>query len=107
MFLLIVGLFSFFFFFNDPPPPKISPLPLPAALPIWKVPAALSLDRASGGRSGEHRQPSRPLRVERADVADVAGEADCAGAAEAAPEPGAHHDRAGARDHHLRQAARP
>src|SRR2546430_16236188 len=25
----------FFFFFNDPPPPEISPLPLPAALPIF------------------------------------------------------------------------
>src|SRR5260370_105204 len=25
---------SFFFFFNDPAPPEISPLPLPAALPI-------------------------------------------------------------------------
>src|SRR2546422_11330505 len=24
----------FFFFLNDPPPPEISPLPLPAALPI-------------------------------------------------------------------------
>src|SRR5256885_2630246 len=26
--------FFFFFFFNDPPPPEISPLSLPAALPI-------------------------------------------------------------------------
>src|SRR2546430_7124729 len=30
-------LFSFFFF-NDPPPPEISPLPLPAALPILAEP---------------------------------------------------------------------
>src|SRR2546429_6729817 len=26
----------FFFFLNDPPPPEISPLPLPAALPIFR-----------------------------------------------------------------------
>src|SRR2546430_17717141 len=25
-----------FFFLMDPPPPKFSPLPLPAALPIWR-----------------------------------------------------------------------
>src|SRR5256885_14944180 len=27
----------FFFFLNDPAPPKISPLPLPAALPFCKI----------------------------------------------------------------------
>src|SRR5256886_16067964 len=27
--------FRFFFFFNDPAPPEISPLPLPAAFPIF------------------------------------------------------------------------
>src|ERR1051326_2500241 len=33
--LVVVVLFCFFFFFfNDPAPPEISPLPLPAALPI-------------------------------------------------------------------------
>src|SRR5256886_11604286 len=31
----------FFFFFNDPATPETSPLPLPAALPIWVGPAAL------------------------------------------------------------------
>src|SRR5256885_8574783 len=30
----------FFFFLNDPAPPEISPLPLPAALPIFLIPAA-------------------------------------------------------------------
>src|SRR2546430_12308193 len=35
----------FFFFFNDPAPPEISPLPLPAALPI--LPGRLL---AGGGR---------------------------------------------------------
>src|SRR5256885_15288321 len=29
-----ISLFVYFFFFNDPAPPEISPLPLPAALPI-------------------------------------------------------------------------
>src|SRR5256885_15960169 len=28
----------FFFFFKNPPPPEISPLPLPAALPILPLP---------------------------------------------------------------------
>src|SRR2546425_7078970 len=36
----------FFFFFKDPAPPEISPLPLPAALPIYV-----------------HRHPPRPQRV--------------------------------------------
>src|ERR1039458_10058295 len=31
------GLFFVFFFFNDAAPPEISPLPLPAALPIWLI----------------------------------------------------------------------
>src|SRR5256885_6758723 len=30
--------FFFFFFLNDPAPPEISPLPLPASLPIYKSP---------------------------------------------------------------------
>src|SRR4051794_41448871 len=29
------GSSPFFFFLNDPRPPRLSPLPLPAALPIW------------------------------------------------------------------------
>src|SRR3989449_10203947 len=36
--LVVLRRFSFFFFFlNNPAPPKISPLPLPAALPISEV----------------------------------------------------------------------
>src|SRR2546430_1626521 len=37
---IVPSLFSFFFFFNDPAPPEISPLPLPAALPIPRPPNA-------------------------------------------------------------------
>src|SRR2546429_8315717 len=33
--LAVVRTSHFFFFLKDPPPTKISPLPLPAPLPIW------------------------------------------------------------------------
>src|SRR2546430_5769130 len=39
--IILLSLFSFFFFFNDPPPTEISPLPLPAALPICGVATAV------------------------------------------------------------------
>src|SRR2546423_6306868 len=46
-----VRLFSFFFF-NDPAPPEISPLPLPAALPIGPRRVAPGVPRPERDRSG-------------------------------------------------------
>src|SRR5256885_14177372 len=46
--ILLHHLLFFFFFLKDPPPPEFSPLPLPAPLPIWAVPAARGRQVAVG-----------------------------------------------------------
>src|SRR5256885_8096742 len=59
---------NFFFFFNDPPPTEISPLPLPAALPILVVsPTAAEIlilhrlieNLSRGGRSDDEKQNAK------------------------------------------------
>src|SRR5256884_7412822 len=46
-----------FFFLNDPPPTDISPLPLPAALPISSAPAANNRPRARACKSPTSAPP--------------------------------------------------
>src|SRR2546430_15253314 len=67
LFLLWLSLsFFFFFFLNDPAPTEISPLPLPAALPI----------SGRGRREPDRRCllcADRPRRDRRAAMADALG----------------------------------
>src|SRR2546430_15525527 len=55
-----------FFFLNDPAPPEISPLPLHAALPIWR--AGLMFQRLASSRWPTEllgRSPSLRAKIER------------------------------------------
>src|SRR2546430_4261278 len=59
---VVTGLIStsagyIFFFLSDPPPPEISPLPLPAALPIGRA--------AQGLLGGQHRHQRQTRRHRR------------------------------------------
>src|SRR3712207_7087044 len=55
---MLCSLTFFFFFLNDPAPPEISPLPLPAALPILTYEQLLDVFWAS-------HNPTTPIRQGR------------------------------------------
>src|SRR5256885_3863392 len=62
----------FFFFLNDPAPTKISPLPLPAALPICVVPVDEDPRRVGADGIGDPIEQDRDLGLPDADDVDAA-----------------------------------